>query len=112
MTTTLYSNFSLFDGQQPQLKKQSWMQVNDQTGKIIDIGNQNPPTADQQVDLEGKYVTPGLINCHTHITIDPTTYDGGTSINVVESTVRAVLNLHTLLKSGVTYIRECGSSYD
>ena len=46
MTTTLYSNFSLFDGQQPQLKKQSWMQVNDQTGKIIDIGNQNPPTAD------------------------------------------------------------------
>ena len=46
MTTTLYSNFSLFDGQQPQLKMQSWMQVNDQTGKIIDIGNQNPPTAD------------------------------------------------------------------
>lgn len=54
MTTTLYSNFSLFDGQQPQLKKQSWMQVNDQTGKIIDIGNQNPTTTDQQVDLEGK----------------------------------------------------------
>lgn len=112
MTTTLYSNFSLFDGQQPQLKKQSWMQVNDQTGKIIDIGNQNPPTADQQVDLEGKYVTPGLINCHTHITMDPATGDGDTTANVIESTVRAVLNLHTLLKSGVTYIRECGSSYN
>ena len=112
MTTTLYSNFSLFDGQQPQLQKQAWMQVDDQTGKITAIGTQNPPAADQQVNLEGKYVTPGLINCHTHITIDPTTSDGGTSINVVESTVRAVLNLHTLLKSGVTYIRECGSSYD
>lgn len=60
MTTTLYSNFSLFDGQQPQLKMQSWMQVNDQTGKIIDIGNQNPPTADQQVDLEEKI-------CHTRL---------------------------------------------
>lgn len=44
--------------------------------------------------------------------MDSATGDGDTTANVIESTVRAVLNLHTLLKSGVTYICECGSSYD
>lgn len=112
MTTTLFSDFALFDGKNEALKTNAWMLVDDQTGKITDCGNQKQPTADQNVSLNGKYIVPGLINCHTHITMDPNTGDGGTAANVVSSTVHAVDNLHTLLKSGVTYIRECGSTYD
>ncbi|MCO6541477.1 MAG: amidohydrolase family protein [Lactobacillus sp.] len=112
MTTTLFSDFSLFDGKNEALKTNAWMLVDDQTGKIIDCGNQKQPTADQNVSLNGKYIVPGLINCHTHITMDPNTGDGGTAANVISSTVHAIDNLHTLLKSGVTYIRECGSTYD
>lgn len=55
---------------------------------------------------------PGLINCHTHITMNTKTGDGGTAAKVIASTVLAVQNLQSLLYSGVTYIRECGSTYD
>lgn len=114
MTKQLFYNFSLFDGNKRDLQADAWMLVDNQTGKIISVGTDgtNLPSAEQKTDLAGKYVMPGLINCHTHITMDPSVGDGGTTANVVGSTVRAVKNLHTFLKSGVTYIRECGSTYD
>ncbi|BDR59813.1 metal-dependent hydrolase family protein [Lactobacillus xylocopicola] len=112
MTSILFHHFSLFDGTKEELQSNSWMVVDNQTGKIIAAGVDNPPVAEQSIDLENKYVMPGLINCHTHVTMDPATSDGGTTANIVASTVRAIHNLHTLLKSGVTYIRECGSTYD
>lgn len=112
MTKTLFANFSLFDGTKNEIQDNAWLLVNNVTGKITEVGTANPPTADEKVDLAGKYVMPGLINCHTHVTMNPNPSDGDTIANVVASTVRGVKNLHTLLKSGVTYIRECGSIFD
>ncbi|MEJ6399927.1 metal-dependent hydrolase family protein [Nicoliella lavandulae] len=68
------------------------------------------PEAEQVVDVHGQYIMPGLINAHTHITNDPTKSDGGVK-NIVETTVDAIKFLHQLLKSGCTYIRQCGSTY-
>ena len=112
MTKTLFANFSLFDGTKNEIQDNAWLLVDNVTGKITEVGTANPPTADEKVDLAGKYVMPGLINCHTHVTMNPNPSDGDTIANVVASTVRGVKNLHTLLKSGVTYIRECGSIFD
>ena len=112
MTKTLFANFSLFDGTKNEIQDNAWLLVDNDTGKITEVGTANPPAADEKVDLAGKYVMPGLINCHTHVTMNPNPSDGDTMANVVASTVRGVKNLHTLLKSGVTYIRECGSIFD
>lgn len=112
MTQTVFFNFNLFNGEDEEVKPNSYLLVDDDTGKIIKVGSNTLPKADQMVDLTGQYVIPGLINCHTHIIMDPQTPDGDSSANVVEATVRAVKHLHELLKSGVTYIRECGSTYD
>ena len=112
MTKTLFANFSLFDGTKNEIQDNAWLLVDNDTGKITEVGTANPPTANEKVDLAGKYVMPGLINCHTHVTMNPNPSDGDTMANVVASTVRGVKNLHTLLKSGVTYIRECGSIFD
>lgn len=111
MGTTLYYNCQLFDGAKNEIQANAWFLV-DETGKIKQTGTQAEPEADQKVDLQQKFVMPGLINCHTHITMNPKTGDGGTAANVVASTVLAVQNLQSLLHSGVTYIRECGSTYD
>lgn len=112
MSKVVFHNFALFDGVKHEVQPNSWLLVDSQTGKITDTGKGQPPHADQKVDLAGGYVMPGLINCHTHVTMDSGSGDGGTTANVVASTVRGIKNLHTLLKSGVTYIRECGSTYD
>ncbi|KIS03499.1 metal-dependent hydrolase family protein [Paucilactobacillus wasatchensis] len=112
MSTTTYYNFNLFDGVHNKVSPESWFTV-DENGKLVALGTGTPAgQADSSVDLKNQYVMPGLINAHTHITMNPTRGDGGTGANVIETTVRAVSNLHDLLKSGVTYIRECGSSFD
>ncbi len=112
MSKTTYTNFNLFDGKSNEVKKSAWLVVDETTGKIDQVGTGDAPSTDQQVDLNGKYVMPGMVNCHTHICMDPTAGDGGTGANVVDATVHAVQHLHDLLKSGVTYIRECGSTFD
>lgn len=111
MTTTVYENFGLFDGVRDQTIDDAWMKVNDETGRIESIGTGAAPQADNQVDLSGKYVMPGMINAHTHMCMSDKEFDGGSSANVVRMTVRAEKNLHDALRSGVTYIRECGSCY-
>ena len=109
--STVFTHCSLFTGTSEKVVQDAWFAVDDD-GKVAQTGTGQAPSATEMVDLGGQYVTPGLTNVHTHITLDPTTGDGGTSRGVVASTVGAVEHLHDLLKSGVTYIRECGSSWD
>ena len=112
MTKTVFTNVNLFDGVTDHIRPNTYLVVDDETGKIVEVGANTEPEADKTVDLQNKYVMPGLINCHTHIIMDPLTADGGTETGEVAAVVRALSNLHDLLKSGVTYIRECGSTFD
>lgn len=111
MTTKFY-NFKLFDGKKNEIENNAWFIIDDQTGKIIDRGTESSPTADNEIDLDGNYAMPGLINVHTHITSNPNTFDGSAGDSEAESAVIAYQNLQTMLKSGVTFIRGCGTSYD
>ncbi|UQS86036.1 amidohydrolase family protein (plasmid) [Nicoliella spurrieriana] len=110
MSETTYSNFNLYDGETDHVTANSWMTVDDDTGKLVKVGTGDGPS--DSVDLHNKYVMPGLINAHTHITMDEAKGDGGTDVNKIRMTVRSEKHLHQLLESGVTYIRECGSCYD
>ena len=39
----------------------------EQNGTVAAIGTGNPPAADEAIDCGGKLVTPGLVDCHTHL---------------------------------------------
>lgn len=109
---TTFFNFNLFDGKNNENQKEAWFTVDNQTGKIKERGTGTAPKSSDQIDLHGSYVMPGLINVHTHITSNPNTFNGNPGDSETEAAVTAYQNLQTMLKSGVTFIRECGTSYD
>ncbi len=111
MTQTLYKNFNLFDGDQFKIQPNAWFIVDNESGKIVDLGFNEVPEKTNVVDLQNKYVMPGLINAHTHIMMNPQT-NKLNFLSEAEVTFTALQNLKELLKSGITYIRDCGCAFD
>ncbi|UQS86124.1 amidohydrolase family protein (plasmid) [Nicoliella spurrieriana] len=109
MADVFYSNFNLFNGKDNQVVNDSWFSVDSTTGKITQVGTGTAP--EEAIDLNGQYVMPGMINAHTHTSLDPSSHDGDGSADIVTVVTRSIQHLHELMKSGVTYVRECGSSY-
>jgi imidazolonepropionase-like amidohydrolase len=107
----LFYNFNLFDGEKTNVIPQAWFVV-DEKGKILNVGQgENYPTVTSKIDLEQKYVMPGLINVHTHIMMNP--YVNKLEyLSETETTVSSLQNLKELLKAGVTYIRDCGCAFN
>lgn len=62
------------------------------------------------IDLEGRTLLPGLIDCHVHLV-----YDGFTNIEDVDrcrietGTIAATLNAEKLLRAGYTTVRDVGT---
>lgn len=112
MTQTTFFNFTLFDGATDHNQPAAWFTVDDNTGRLTARGHGTPETTDHQVDLHEHYVMPSFFNVHTHVTLDPQSFSGDSGQSEAEAGVFAFENLQTLLKSGVTYVRELGTNYD
>lgn len=62
------------------------------------------------VDCKGKYLMPGIIDCHVHLFMESDTWDRKSMFkeNHTSQILDALRRLDQLLKSGVTYVRDCG----
>ncbi|SCB83639.1 metal-dependent hydrolase family protein [Weissella bombi] len=106
----LYKNANVFTGNNTDFEEGIDFVVDTETGEFV-----SDTDVDQEVDLAGKYVMPGMINAHTHIVADP--YEkiatlGDKDVTAATSTFLALKNLNALLTDGVTYIRDVGSVFD
>ncbi|WP_323766295.1 amidohydrolase family protein [Marinovum sp.] len=66
------------------------------------------PAEMTQVSLEGRYLSPGLIDCHAHCFIGG--FDDGTSVLPSELTARAGMHLKGMLMRGFTTVRDAGGA--
>ncbi|CAH1660262.1 Imidazolonepropionase-like amidohydrolase [Hyphomicrobiales bacterium] len=72
-----------------------------------------PPPDARVIDMGRRYVLPGLINTHVHLEFSASAkpLDEFYAENGEERLMRAMGNAHRMLLSGVTTIRDCGSSW-
>jgi imidazolonepropionase-like amidohydrolase len=68
------------------------------------------PAGFRVIDCRDRVLIPGLIDCHNHVSMDPTQENWPARLNDgdVEQTLRAVNNLAADLKAGVTTARSLG----
>ena len=78
------------------------------------VGSSLPTLPDyQEIDISGKYLLPGIIDCHWHLGMvmdDPQTrvyYDG----NAIEGAYRCASFAKRMLYAGFTTVRECGTMF-
>ena len=85
--------------------KSQTVSVDKVSGQVVETIRE----ADQMVDVQGKYLVPGLINAHTHIVMAA---DGRERAgqDVTLDTLVALQNLQDAIASGVTTIRDAGST--
>ncbi len=109
--TTVLANVRVFDGTGADIQEEVSVVIED--GYIESIGEDTPSEA-RVIDLEGRFLMPGLIDCHTHLTIGtaPGLAEGEQAVHpgVVGHIVAA--NLRDALRMGITTVREVGAHGD
>ncbi len=85
-----------------------------QGNRIAAIGSDlNAPAGVRFIDLQGKYLIPGLIDLHSHLVLYPYNETNWTDQVMLESTelrtIRGVLAAKATLDAGFTTIRELGT---
>lgn len=120
MTKINYTNAAIYNHQAKAFEANHYVVVDTETGKITATGAGTVDAAvqvDETVDMEGKYVMPGIMNAHTHMTSIPTYWvNGGEDDAHADSrefnTMYAIKNMEDAINNGITYIRNVGAAYD
>ena len=105
---------TLIDGVANKAKKQQTIIVDG--NKIVDIkaGYLTPSAADTVIDAKNKTVMPGLMDMHTHLSMefDKSSYSDAYKLNAADYAYKSVGYAKTTLDAGFTTVRDLGDRYN
>lgn len=112
--TTILENGVVFDATGAAPLDHATLRVDDGVISSISTEQSDHPQDARVIDLRGKFVMPGIIDCHTHLTIDalPEVDEGAEELRPGVVGHFVVSELVKALRMGITTIREVGAYGD
>ena len=100
----------IFDGSGAAAREGSLVIERNKIAKILAPGSTDWPADAKVIDVGGKTVLPGLIDLHTHLTYPLAFGDDGLARSEADGALRAAEKLRYFVESGITSVRDVGST--
>ena len=78
--------------------------------KITQVSDSIKSAGDQELDMSGKFVLPGIIDCHVHLSMNggPHPMADMSKCREAEALLVSLESAEALVRSGITTVRDCG----
>ncbi len=108
MAATLITGANVWDGISDQAAPRHVLVVDGRIERLADAIE--PPPDAQLIDLSGHTLTPGFMDCHTHVTLTPQVGPAVAADSSVAKALKSLPVLRALLMNGFTTVRDlaCG----
>src|ERR1700712_668422 len=108
MTTTLFINARIVDGTAAEPGAPTCVLVED--GRIRDVGPKLTSASAEVIDLAGKVLMPGLIDCHVHVIAVVANLAQNALLPDPYVTAKSALVMRGMLMRGFTTVRDLGGA--